>query len=88
MEKKLKTDGATQKDLRLFQSLDYRTLVKAAITYANGVVIASPNADPELVAFAKENKKHVIDYSSDRTDYFGKINKLYDSIIGSAKNLD
>lgn len=86
LEKKLKTDGATQKDLRLFQSLDYRTLVKAAITYANGVVIASPNADPEIVAFAKENKKHVIDYNSDHNEFFGKINKLYDSIIGNPKN--
>ncbi|MBQ9587509.1 MAG: glycogen/starch synthase [Bacteroidales bacterium] len=86
MERKLKADGATAKDLRLFENLDYMTLCKAAITYAHGIVIASPNANPELVAFAHENKRNIIDYNPDRTAFFEQINKLYDSIIGSNIN--
>ena len=86
MERKLKADGATAKDLRLFENLDYMTLTKAAITYAHGIVIASPNANPELVAFAKENKKFVVDYNPDRDAFYTRINKLYDSIIGSNIN--
>ncbi len=86
MEKKMRTDGATAKDLRLYQSLDYMTLMKAAITYANGIVIASPDVNPELVAFAKENKRNVIDYNPERKDFFLRINKLYDSLCGSAIN--
>lgn len=86
MEKKMRADGATAKDLRLYQNLDYMTLMKAAITYANGIVIASPNVNPELVAFAKENKRHVLDYNPDRTEFFTKINKMYDSLCGSAIN--
>lgn len=86
MERKLKADGATAKDLRMFENLDWRTLTKAAITYAHGVVIASPNADPELVAFAKENKRHVVDYNPERDVFYGSINKMYDSIIGSNIN--
>lgn len=86
LEKKLKADGATQKDLRLFQSLDHNTIVKAAISYANGIVIASPNANPELIAFAKENKKHIVEYNDNRDEFFGQINKLYDTIIGSNIN--
>lgn len=86
MEKKLKADGATAKDLRLYQNMDYKTLMKAAITYANGIVIASPNVDEELVAFAKESKKNVLDYNEDKTQFYGQINKLYDSIIGSNIN--
>lgn len=86
MERKLKADGATAKDLRLFENLDYMTLVKAAISYAHGIVIASPNANPELVAFAKENKRHVVDYNADRDEFYGQINKMYDSIIGSNIN--
>ncbi len=86
MERKLKADGATAKDLRLFENLDYMTLSKAAITYAHGIVIASPTANPELVAFAKENKKHVVDYNPDRAVFYEQINKLYDSIIGSNIN--
>lgn len=86
MERKMRADGATAKDLRLYQNLDYMTLMKAAITYANGIVIASPNVNPELVAFAKENKRHVLDFNPDSTEFFTKINKLYDSLCGSAIN--
>ncbi|MBQ6097798.1 MAG: glycogen/starch synthase [Bacteroidales bacterium] len=86
MERKLKADGATAKDLRLFENLDYMTLTKAAITYAHGIVIASPNANPELVAFARENKRNIVEYNEDRTVFYEQINKMYDSIIGSNIN--
>lgn len=86
MEKKMRADGATAKDLRLYQDLDYITLMKAAITYANGIVISSPNVNPELVQFAKENKRHVLDYMPDRTEFFAKINKMYETLCGSAIN--
>lgn len=86
MEKKMRADGATAKDLRLYQNLDYMTLMKAAITYANGIVVASPNVNPELVKFAKENKRHVLDYNPDRKEFYTKINKLYETLCGSAIN--
>ena len=87
MEKKMRADGATAKDLRLYQNLDYLTLMKAAITYANGVVIAAPNVNPELVAFAKDTKRHVIDYNPEHKEFFLRINKLYDTLCGSAINI-
>ncbi len=86
MERKLKADGATAKDLRMFENLDYMTLTKAAISYAHGIVIASPDANPELVAYAKENKRVVVDYDPDKTAFYEKINKMYDSVIGSNIN--
>ena len=86
MERKLKADGATAKDLRTFQNLDWRTLMKAAISYAHGVVIAGPDVDPELARFAHETKRHVLDYNPNEREFFQKINKLYDSIIGSNIN--
>lgn len=86
MEKKMRADGATAKDLRLYQDLDYITLMKAVITYANGIVISSPNVNPELVQFAKENKRHVLDYCPDQKEFYTKINKLYETLCGSALN--
>ena len=85
MEKKLKADGATAKDLRMYNGYDYMSIMKTAITYSHGIVIASPNVNPELVAYAKENKKHVIDYSPKEVQY-PAINKLYDTLIGSNIN--
>lgn len=86
MEKKMRADGATAKDLRLCQNLDYMTLMKAAITYANGIVIGSPDVNPELIQFAKENKRYVIDYNPERTEFYTRINKLYETLCGSAIN--
>ena len=85
LERKMKTDGATAKDLRLYGQTDYIGLMKSAITYSQGVVIGSPNANPELVAFAKENKRNVLDYIEDRDEFFARINKFYDSIVGTSK---
>ncbi len=85
MEKKLKADGATAKDLRMYEGYDYMSIMKTAITYAHGIVIASPNVNPELVAYAKENKKNVIDYAP-KEELYPAINKLYDSLIGSNVN--
>lgn len=86
MERKLRADKATSRDLTLYHEVDYLSLMKAAITYANGVVIASPNANPELVAFAKENKKHVVDYNADETAFYASVDKLYDTLVGTNLN--
>ena len=89
MIKKMKTDGATAKDLRLFEDLDYLSLCKAAITYANGVVIATKNPNPELVAFARENKnpKYILDFNENQDEFFVQINKFYETLIGKDINL-
>ena len=86
LERKMKADGATAKDLRLYGDTTYLGLMKAAITYSRGVIIGSANANPELVAFAKENKRNVLDYVEDRDEFFTCINKFYDSIIGKIDN--
>ena len=83
INRKMRYDGATAKDLKTYQDLDYINLMKATITYAGGVVIASPNANPELVEFAKANKRSLVDYDPDEKVMTAKINKLYESLVGS-----
>lgn len=86
LERKMKTDAATAKDLRLYGDTTYMGLMKAAITYSQGVIIGSPNASPELVAFAKENKRQVLDYVDDRDEFYLRINKFFDTITGRIDN--
>ena len=88
LERKLKADGATAKDLRLYQGLDWNQLMRAAITYAHGVVIGSPDVDQELIDFAKESKKNVLDFCPDESEFYGQINRFYDTVAGSAINHD
>ena len=86
LEHKMKADNATAKDLRLYGDTSYIGLMKAAISYSQGVIIGSPDANPELVAFAKENKRNVLDYTDDRDEFFARINKFYDTITGKIEN--
>src|SRR5574344_1026798 len=79
--KKLKVDGGTQKDWNFYKEPTYVNIMKAAISYSDGVVLASDNVNPELIEFAKENKKHIVEYSPDKDKFFSDINAFYDSII-------
>ena len=84
LERKMKTDGATAKDLRLYGQTDYLGLMKSAITYSQGVIIGTPDVHPELIAFTKENKRNVLDYIEDPAEFYPRINKFYDSIVGAS----
>ena len=86
VEKKLKNDGATAKDLRIFANLDYMTLMKGAITYSHGVVIGSPNVNPELIDYARELKRPILEYNNNEAIFYEQINAMYDSLAGSNIN--
>lgn len=86
LERKMKADNATAKDLRLYGDTSYLGLMKAAITYSHGIIVGSPNANPELVAFAKANKRNVLDYIADSDEFYNRINKFYDTITGRIEN--
>ncbi|MDL2315115.1 glycogen/starch synthase [Bacteroidales bacterium OttesenSCG-928-C19] len=82
--KKLKLDGGTPKDVKLYQEpLSYVNYMKAAISYSAGVVLGDENVNPELIEFAKKNKKPILEYSSNGIlENLDKMNAFYDSIIG------
>lgn len=61
---KLKLDGFTDEDLTALtgRDVDYIALNKLAIDNADAVAISSENVDPELIAYARESGKPVLDY--------------------------
>ncbi|MBR1770318.1 MAG: glycogen/starch synthase [Bacteroidales bacterium] len=81
MSKKMKVDGGTQKDWRYYKEPTYLNIMKAAISYSEGVILASDKVNPELIAFAKENSKHIVEYVEDEKELYAKINEYYDSIV-------
>lgn len=78
--KKLKADGGTVKDWKMYKDSSYVNYMKAAISYADGVIVASDKVNPELISYAKELKKKVIDYAP-REEQYPLINTLYDKIM-------
>lgn len=77
--KKLKADGGTVKDWKLYKEPTYLNLMKAAINYADAVVVAEEGVNQELIDFAYSNKKHVIEYTP-MPELADKLSELYDKI--------
>ncbi len=78
--KKLKMDGGTLKDWNLYKESNYLNYMMAAISYSDGVVLATNDVNPKLIEFAKQNKKHIIEYAP-AEEQFPLINELYDKIM-------
>ena len=78
--KKLKESGGTAKDWKFYKEPSYLNIMKAAISYSDGVVLTSENVNKELIDFANENKKHIIEFAPKQEQY-NSINEFYDSII-------
>ncbi len=83
MKKKIKFDGFKESDLKVFETPDYNSLMKLAIKYADGIIKASPEINPELEQFAKAQKKPILEYQGEE-EYFDAYNEFYDKI---AKNI-
>ena len=83
LEHKMKTDGATAKDLRMYQDLDWMQLMKAVVCYSHGIVIADPNLPQELLDFVHDTKKNVLEYNPNEKKFYQEINDFYDMVAGS-----
>lgn len=81
---KLKMDGFTAKDLKSITGspVDYVALSKLAIDYADAVVQSSPNADPELVEYARQSGKPFLPYQSDENPAAAYA-EFYNSLTGA-----
>ena len=78
---KLKADGIQQKDLKKYLSLplDVMLLHKMAIDYSHAVVVADPDADPELLKYVADSGKPFI--TADKLqDGAGAYNEFFQSL--------
>lgn len=78
---KMKMDGFTDEDLELINnnSVDFITLNKLAIKYADGVIQASPEVNTELVEYAKSLGKPFMEYPGSE-NYIDAYAQFYQSL--------
>ncbi len=79
-EKKMKVPGIGAKDLKPFKEANYLTLTKAAIDYADGLIIGSEHIHPQVEAYLKDCKKPVMPYQGDE-NYAKAYNEFYESFM-------
>lgn len=81
MQDKLKLEKFTTKDLAPLgkNPVDWVTLNKLAIAYADGVVQASPTIDPELLEYIESSGKKFMPYPGE-ADYVDKYAEFYSQL--------
>ncbi len=80
---KLKMDAFTDKDLKAFKgldSIDTAALHRIAIDYADAIVQASENIDPEILEYAKASGKPFLTYQPDDETMAAKYLEFYKTL--------
>ena len=79
-DKKMKLPGMNAKDLKYFKEANYVNLTKAAIDYADGIVVSTEHLHPEIAAHLQTVKKPVLSYQ-EQVHYAQACNDFYDTIL-------
>ena len=80
LAEKLMMDGIEAKDVELLKTPSYLNLMKHAISFSDGVIIAQDGVSEDLIAFARNSKKPVLDSSGD-VNYAESYSTFYDEVL-------
>ena len=78
--RRLKQDGATERDLKLFEDHDYMGLSKLAIKHADGIIQGSPTINGELEEFITQSKKKLLPFQGPE-QYIEAYDEFYQTIL-------
>ena len=82
LSKKLKQDGATDRDLKIIGNSDYLSLMKLAVHFSDGIIQGSSSIDSKTMEHIEKSKKHFLAYQSSE-NYIDLYNDFYDMVIDS-----
>lgn len=78
---KIANEGVEDENLAILATPSYENLYRFVIDYADGVTVASADAAPELVEYARQKGKPVLDYRQpDEEDFFDNYNRFYEEL--------
>jgi len=80
MQSKLKRDGIAMKDLKHFKKPDFINLMKSAIDLSDGIIMAGPQINPELVDYAQQSGAEIL-AGIPEENYIDVYNGFYDKIL-------
>ncbi|PKP22583.1 MAG: glycogen synthase [Bacteroidetes bacterium HGW-Bacteroidetes-21] len=79
-KKKAIIEGVTPADLKVADDPTYVNLMKLAINMSDGIILASPDVNPEIKNYLKKIDKPVLDYV-DETVYLDEYATFYDLVL-------
>ncbi|MDR0970333.1 MAG: glycogen/starch synthase [Lentimicrobiaceae bacterium] len=79
-DKLIKIPGIMPKDQKMYKDANYVTLIKAAIEYADAIVIGSEKINPEIADYVATINKPILPYQKEDA-YIDAYNNFYDKIL-------
>ncbi|MCK9450709.1 MAG: glycogen/starch synthase [Bacteroidales bacterium] len=80
-DKKIKLPGITAKDLKYYKKPNYVTITKAALDYADAIIMGSEKVHPEIDEYIQTLKKPILEYQTE-DNYIEAYNAFYDTLLG------
>ena len=78
---KIANEGVKDEKLSILSTPSYENLYRFVIDYADGITVASPKASPDLVEYARQSGKPVLEYREpDEEDFFDNYNRFYEEL--------
>ena len=78
---KIENEGVKDENLAILDEPSYENFYRYVIDYADGVVVTSEKADPQLVEYARSKGKHMLEYQSvEDAELFDNYNRFYDEL--------
>jgi len=78
--KKVPIDDITYEDIKIIENPTYENIIKLAIQYSDGIILADENINKNIISFINENNKKVLAYY-DSENYIDTYAEFYESII-------
>ena len=81
LDQKIANEGVKDENLANLSSASYENLYRFVIDYADGIVVASEQADPSLVEYARQSGKPMLGYENPESEeFFDNYNKFYENL--------
>ncbi|MDY0076896.1 MAG: glycogen/starch synthase [Bacteroidales bacterium] len=80
-DKKIRLPGITAKDLKYYKKPNYVTITKAALDYADAIIMGSEKVHPEIDEYIQTLKKPILEYQTE-DNYIEAYNAFYDTLLG------
>lgn len=81
LDQKIANEGVKDENLANLSSASYENLYRFVIDYADGIVVASEQADPSLVEYARQSGKPMLEYENPESEeFFDNYNKFYENL--------
>ncbi len=78
---KFQLEGVESQDYENLTPFDFKNLSKLAINFSDGVIQGNPNANQEIIDYAKASGKPFLDFHNEET-YIDAYDQFYDHLLG------